>query len=146
MTEHTHDSDDDLLRLLRAALEEADPVPPEVLAMAKAAPDLAGLDAELAELVHDSDEALVGVRGSGSARQLDFASEAVDLVVVLSGAELTGQLVPASAVAVELVRAGTVVRTATCDDLGRFRIEDLPAGPLRLRVPAVRLLTPEFEA
>lgn len=149
MTDYTHLSDEQLVQLLAAALDAGDPVPPVVVALAKAAPALVGIDAELAELVHDSMAELAGVRGTGSGRQLDFVAADSELVVVLTetddGTDLTGQLVPAAEVPVELLRLDEVVRTVEADALGRFRIGDLPSGQLRLRVTGVRLLTPAFE-
>ena len=60
------DGDDRLIEVLRRALAEADEVPTEVVAAARAAWTWRTIDAELAALVHDStldDQELAGVRG-----------------------------------------------------------------------------------
>ncbi|MCW2759563.1 MAG: hypothetical protein JWO46_3309 [Nocardioidaceae bacterium] len=154
MTDYSHYSDDDLLRVLGEALTEADQVPPEVLELARAAPELYDVDAELAQLVADShrdqDKELAGVRGDGATRQLDYASRTLDLALVLDrttdGVELTGQVVPAVTAVVELLHLRRVVHEVEADALGRFRMSDLPDGPLRLRVrlSGRSLLTPVF--
>jgi hypothetical protein len=61
------DGDDRLVEALRRALAEADEVPTEVVAAARAAWTWRTIDAELAALVHDStldDQELAGVRGA----------------------------------------------------------------------------------
>ena len=128
-------TDDELLVLLARALEDADPVPTDVLAMARAVPVLADLDSALAQLTFDSAAELAGVRGVGTGRQLNFETDAADLVLVIGDADGTtvvdGQLVPEQEADVEVLRHTEVVATVRTDALGRFRLSGLPAGPLR---------------
>lgn len=142
MSEHPLD-DDDLVALIGAALAESDPVPAHVLEAAKAVPEIAGLDAELALLSFDSDLDLAGVRsGVGTGRQLSFEADDVDIEIVVHAEERTGrhiqvvegQLAPAAAVIVSLASADPVVAPVEtqADDLGRFRFDDVPTGAVRL--------------
>jgi hypothetical protein len=139
-------TDDRALDLLEARLRGlasvADPVPELVLESARAAFTLRTLDAELAELVHDSavDADLVLVRGPGDSdvRMLSFehGTVAVDLQVseTAKGRELLG-LVTGAVGDVEVEQAGR--RTAIpLDEAGRFILSGLPAGPLRLHLRA----------
>ena len=139
-------TDDRALDLLEARLRglasTADPVPDLVLESARAAFTLRTLDAELAELVHDSaiDADLVLVRGPGDSdvRMLSFehGSVAVDLQVseTPAGRELLG-LVTGAVGDVEVEQAGRRT-TVALDEAGRFVLEGLAAGPLRLHLRA----------
>jgi hypothetical protein len=139
----TDDRAIDLLEVrLRRLAQAADPVPELVLETARAAFTLRTLDAELAELVHDSavDPDLVLVRGPGDAdvRMLSFehGSVAVDLQVseTAAGRELLG-LVTGAAGDVEVEQAGGRT-TVPLDDAGRFVVQGLATGPVRLHLHA----------
>jgi hypothetical protein len=126
---------------LRVLAGEADPVPSLVLDAARAAFTLRTLDAELAELVHDSavDADLVLVRGpDDDVRMLSFehGSVAIDLQVsqTPAGPELLG-LVTGAVGDVEVEQGGTR-RSVPLDEAGRFVVRDLVAGPLRLHLRA----------
>jgi len=126
---------------LRGLAAAADPVPSLVLESARAAFMLRTLDAELAELVHDSaiDADLVLVRGPGEdVRMLSFehGSVAVDLQVseTASGPELLG-LVTGAVGDVE-VEQGAERTPVPLDDAGRFVVRGLAAGPVRLHLHA----------
>lgn len=116
-----------------------DPVPRTVTAAARAAWALRGIDAELAALVHDSrteDRPLAGVRGGGTAHLLTFEAGAVTIELEVSpgrdGSRVVGQLVPAGPGLVEVLhRAGPTL--AEADELGRFAVDGIPAGPFRVR-------------
>jgi len=122
---------------LRAVFDAIDPVPPEVTAVAYAAMTFRTLDAELARLVSDSSEQLLGgVRDAeGPGRLVTFQSESltIEVQVSLLGAarHLVGQLVPprSAEVRVEWPDGSTSV---SADDLGRFSVDGVPAGPVRL--------------
>jgi hypothetical protein len=126
---------------LRTLANRADPVPPSVIDAARAAFAWRTIDAELAELTYDSaleDRALAGVRGASSPRRLTFESPGLTVEVeVGEGAvpRLMGQLVPALGGTVELRHAGGSLSLAV-DELGRFAVEQIPAGPLSLRCRA----------
>ena len=73
MTDH-----DGLLDRLRRAAAAADPPPPELEGSARAAFGLSRLDAELATLLHDSEQESVAVRGGGDEPHLlSFGSDDV---------------------------------------------------------------------
>lgn len=153
--------DDALLARLRAVAAEVDPVPADVRALASAALALRDLDAELAVLVHDSEDLddraqeLVGVRGSADdVRLLSYDAPAlgVELQVVQRGdrRDVLGQVV-GETVALVLETAPTGAGTGTTDHPlvpdadGLFRLDDLPAGRfrVRLRTPGgLTVLTP----
>jgi hypothetical protein len=133
-------NDEQLLDRLGAALDAADPVPPEVVAAAKSVvPRLElelDVDAIIAEVVFDSATSdLVGVRGTQQeARELTLSAPGVEieLVVLSDGARrLVGQLVPPQTGVIELT-SGEEARTASADSLGRFTFVDVPEGPIRL--------------
>jgi hypothetical protein len=128
-------SDDQLLARLGAALEAVDPVPEHVLDAAKGAFTWRTIDAELASLVFDSAaEDLIGVRSAETLRQLTFSAPGFEVeLIILSDAtrRLVGQLVPPQPAEIVLHHeAGeTVVQS---DSLGRFTIDDVPVGSVRL--------------
>jgi hypothetical protein len=132
-----HPDDDELIARLGALAREADPVPDSVLEAGRAAFLLRRLDAELAELVHDSAlDAAGAVRGGGE-RLLSF--EGGDVTVELQVTPradrlaLLGQLVGVDP------PVGLVVETATgrvevpVDEAGMFR-QEVAQGLFRLHV------------
>ena len=127
----------ELWQEIRTVYDLVDPVPPEVTAVAYHAMAFRTLDAELGQLVSDSaEERLVGVRDAeGPGRLVTFESDTLTVEVQVSvlGADrrLVGQLVPPSPaeVRVEWPNDSTSVHA---DDLGRFSIDAVPAGPVRL--------------
>jgi hypothetical protein len=142
MTEHD-DPDDLLIARLRAYVAEADPVPPLVSQVAKAALGWRRLDADLAELLSDStlDAAQLALtRGAGaSVRSVSFSSGqlTIDIDVQVDGERRTllGQLSPPSAATIEIQRADDdTTTTAESDSLGRFRTEAVAGRSIRLRV------------
>jgi hypothetical protein len=128
--------DDQLIATLGAAIQHADPVPEHVLAGARAAFTWRTIDAELAELVFDSATELTGVRSENMARQVTFQAPGVEIeVMVIENGQrrIVGQLVPPSAVTVQLAAGESVTETQT-DELGRFTFNDVQPGPVRLSV------------
>jgi len=131
--------DDALLADLAALLGRVDPVPPEVTLAARSAFAWRALDDELAELLYDSavDEApLAGVRSAGGPRMLSFggADLTVELEVAPDGParRLVGQLVPPGQAEIEIRHQAGSLETAA-DELGRFAIGGVPAGPMSIR-------------
>lgn len=126
-------------RLIRIA-EEIDPVPELVYELGYAAFRLRDVDAELIELVLDSatdSRSPVGVRSGGlTARLLSFeaANLEVDLQVVPQAARcsLLGQVV--GTVTAVRVQTPEGVRTTTVDQHGRFQLDDIPTGRIRLHL------------
>ena len=131
--------DDRLLDLLGEVLDETDPVPADAATTARSA-DLAGADAELAELVFDSllDDRDVAVRSEpgagGEVRSLTFTAGDRTIEIDLTGGELVGRVSPGDRPAVEILQGPPAPPVPVeVDDLGRFRAAVRP-GPLRLRV------------
>lgn len=135
-----HLDDDSLLEELADLLRRADPVPHAVLEAARAAIEWRDLDAELAALVADSarhpDDRLALVRGVGGPRTLSFSAGAfaIELEVAVSGTgrSLVGQLVPPAKALLEVFHPGGRTE-ADSDELGRFAVDWIPAGPMMLR-------------
>ena len=134
-----HDEDETLLAELREATGQADPLPAESVAAARAAFAWRTLDAELARLAYDSlldDELLSGVRGVGTPRLLTFeaAHLTVEVEAVAEGSErrLLGQLVPPQPGRVQLRHRGGL-ETVEADGMGRFAFGGVLPGPVSLR-------------
>jgi hypothetical protein len=136
------DHPDPTLEMLRAAIATVDPVPAGLVAMARESLTWRTIDAELAALVFDSavDE-VVGVRsalGPGAAEQVrsmsfETATGAIELEADIARGRVVGQVVPARSSPIELRHpGGTIVDRS--DDLGRFRFEGVPRGPVRITV------------
>jgi len=128
---------------LRRIAIEADPVPDLVLETARAALSLRRLDAELAEMVHDSDiDGFASVRGAaddadGDVRMISFEAPGMVISAQISRSEtarsLLGQVagVEPTAVALQTPREEYQAELATA---GMFRLDTVPAGPVRLVV------------
>lgn len=135
------EADQELLARLARIVDELDPVPELAYELGRTAFELRRLDSELAELVRDSaveTESLAGVRGELNVRLLSFeaAEVSIDLQVVPQAQRrsLLGQV--AGVVAQVRVESAEGVLPVTVDPYGRFQLEDLPAGRLRLQVDA----------
>jgi hypothetical protein len=146
--------DDDLLAELRSLFAEIDPPDPVLLDQARLAFGWRTIDADLAELAYDSladHEVMAAVRdgslvGSGP-RLLGFGTELageddglaveVEVSVERGRPTLVGQLMPPTPATVSVQRFGDALEAAVvlpADDLGRFRIDPVPSGPVRLRI------------
>jgi hypothetical protein len=141
---HASDRDDDaLVAALRRVAAEAEPVPPGVVEAARAAILTRHLDHELAELIADSADADSGllfeaVRGPDAARSrlLSFDGGGVQVDVDLApaggGLRMIGQFTgPVTGCGVERGDGGAV--EVQVDELGRFVVDGVPRGPIRLR-------------
>jgi hypothetical protein len=134
---------DALENRLRSVIGHVDPVPSGLSDFARASLTWRTVDEELAELMRDSAdegaEVLVRSAGAGGPRQLSFESPRVgiELEVVEIGPRLRrleGQLLPPGAAMVTLERPGEDGFSVQADDLGRFVVEGLRAGVVRLHV------------
>lgn len=132
---------DDLEARLRGIVGHVDPVPPGVDEAARAAFGWRTLDADLAALLRDSaDEAVeAGVRGPGGARQLSFETPALGIELEVTDVgprerRVEGQLLPPAAALVTIERPGEDAVSVEADELGRFVLERLRAGVVRLHV------------
>jgi hypothetical protein len=126
---------------LRAVVAHLDPVPELVREAARAAFTWRTIDAELAELMRDSAEEDAGVlvRSGGGQRQLSFESPrlGIELEVTATGARtrrLVGQLLPPTPATVTVERPGEDGLSVQADELGRFALDGLRAGAMRLHV------------
>jgi len=133
-----HD-DDAVMAELRQAAGQADPLPAESVAAARAAFAWRTLDAELARLAYDSlleDQPLAGVRGVGTPRLLTFEAAGLTVEVEAAGEgperRLLGQLVPPQPGRVELRHRGGPA-TVEADGMGRFAFPGVLPGPVSLR-------------
>lgn len=128
---------DPLLAELADVMERADPVPPNVVAAAKAAYVWRTIDAELAELAADSLLQGAGVRTRDAARLLTFRAPGLEVEVEVAATgttrRLTGQLVPVGPAEIT-VRWPDGSTTAQADAMGRFGVESVPAGTVSLAI------------
>ena len=126
---------------LRAIIAQIDARPPELDEAARAAFTWRTVDEELAELMRDSaDEATeVLVRSGAGPRRLSFESPrlGIELEVVATGPRerrVEGQLLPPGSATVTVERPGEDGVSVQADELGRFLVEGLRAGVVRLHV------------
>jgi hypothetical protein len=147
-------NDEELLGRLRLLLAQADPIDPVLLEHARLAFGWRMVDAELAELSYDSladREVMAAVRDGGlpgtGPRLLGFDTDVtgdadsaltveVEVTVDRGQACLVGQLMPPTPATVWLLSSSQrhPVASVAADELGRFRLEPVPYGPVRLRV------------
>jgi len=148
-------ADRHLIAQLGQLFQDGDPPPAEAMELARQSFLLQTLDAELAALVEDSDQAAgdpatqrsaVAVRGTGTAaqpRQLTFQfqdeqgrDELVIAVQVESSARrrrLIGHLAPQGPAEIEMQQPAVPrARRVDVDHLGRFVIDDVLPGPASL--------------
>jgi hypothetical protein len=131
--------DEALLARLRLVAVQVDPVPELVEESARAAFAMRRIDAELAELVADSatDPAAVAMRGTtDEIRMITFSAESVsfEIQVTPSGGQLSILGLVSGATGPIEVETPTGHVTEVLDDLGRFWVSELDAGPVRFRV------------
>ncbi|WP_410644059.1 hypothetical protein [Amycolatopsis sp. lyj-346] len=133
-------ADDELMDVLRAAADRADPVPDLVLRQARAALTTRDLDAELAELAFDSDLAEAGtVRADGDdVRLLSFEAARVSVELQVEYANgrvsLRGLITGATGDAVIEVAGERHTRPIGAE--GWFTAAGLPRGATRVKVTA----------
>ncbi|HEX3826640.1 MAG TPA: hypothetical protein VHV82_05135 [Sporichthyaceae bacterium] len=129
-------ADQELLGELRALHDVLDPLPEVVLTAACAAFEWRDVEAELAELRSDRRAAELGMRSTADARLLGFTGRRggaeVEVLEVGGRRRLVGQLLPICAGLVTATVRGSSFE-AVADEVGCFRFDDLPDGPLRLR-------------
>jgi hypothetical protein len=133
-------SDDErLLAELGAALDDAEPVPDDLVGFATASLTWRTVGAELAELLFDSaQDETVAVRAAPTAagRLLSFGHGERGVELELDAVRLVGVVRPAGRYAVELQGTGATDAT-TSDAGGMFEVATPPPGPLRLVVTPV---------
>jgi hypothetical protein len=129
-------TEDQLIAELREAVAEADLVTAQQREAARAAFTWRTVDAELAELLHDSALESSAVRGDDSARTLSFASGPLTLEVEVDGDALMGQVVGAATDSVLMQRSIAVDQPLPVDSSGFFRVDGVAPGPIRFVVQA----------
>jgi hypothetical protein len=141
MPDFDETNDDELMAELAAAVEEETAVSDRRRAAAKAAFTWRTVDAELAELLHDSAlDARAAVRsGSDAPRTLTFVRGAVTLEIEVDGDTLLGEVIDdpaedAGPATVTLQRPDADDRTAEADASGFFRFDGVEPGPVRFVV------------
>ncbi len=133
--------DEALLAELAGLLDRADPPPAALVEMSKQLWTWRTIDAELAELGHDSlvDEPSAAVRSGEQERLITFETPRLTIEVEVAGGagdrRLVGQLDPAGPAELELRTADGAVSGAA-DHLGRFVIA-LPAARQRASLRCV---------
>lgn len=133
---------DPLLDEVAVMFQLLDPVPEHVLAAAMAAPEVVAawrdLDAGLLDVLFDTATLPVaaGVRSGGGARLVTFGDSTESCTVEIEvGVEpsgtlrLVGLVVPAGPGELE-VRHPSGTKRVPVDELGRFRADGVPSGPL----------------
>ena len=129
-------TDDELLRELRAALQEP-PVDEKLIRAAQAAFTWRTVDADLeilsleAELTA-SDTALVRDAGHGAPRVFTFQGERLSVEIEIDDLGIVGQLTPPGPARVTLVTPGGPQAAADADEVGCFSLPTPRAGPMRL--------------
>jgi hypothetical protein len=129
-------SDDELLRELRAALQES-PVDESVIRAAQAAFTWRTVDDDLELLSLEAGcglttDVLVRDSGPGGPRILTFHGERLSVEIEIDEAGIVGQLTPPRPGQVTLVTADGPRATTQADDVGCFTFPPPTAGPLRL--------------
>lgn len=121
-------SDQDLLARLAELLDRADPVPPTVVAQARAAL-AARTPAVLTRLITDSAHTTgAHTSGTSSTRTLRFTALDVVLEPALEGLHVTGFARTGTTLH---VRWPTGTRTTDLGPGGFFHLDHIPAGPLK---------------
>jgi hypothetical protein len=140
--DHDHDTADDAENEMAASvagwLRAEDAVPATAVEAAKDGFKWRATDDELAELTYDSADDLLrltDVRGA-STRQLCFAAGPASVEIELrdDARMIVGQVIPTGPADIQVVAfAGGTALSRKADEVGRFVVEDVPAGPIRLR-------------
>jgi hypothetical protein len=140
-------SDDEVLRELRAALQEA-PVDESVIRAAQGAFAWRTVNADLELLSLEegftlTNDALVRGGGPGAVRTLVFHGEWLSVEVEIDEIGIVGRLTPPQPGEVTLVTADGPQATTQADDVGCFTFPLPASGPLRLdcKVSAERFIT-----
>lgn len=129
-------TDDELLRELRAALQEP-PVDEKLIRAAQAAFTWRNVDADLeilsleAELTA-SDTALVRDAGQGAPRVFTFHGERLSVEIEIDDVGIVGQLIPPGPARVTLLTPDGPQAAADADEVGYFSLPAPPPGPMRL--------------
>ena len=129
--------DEQLLALLKEALQDSQAVPSDFIEAGKNAYAWHGVDDELAQLSYDSErdqDAVAGVRAeAASIRALTFTSTHLTIELEVGEDVLLGQLVPTGEGTIDVQTQTGVIATVPVDEVGCFPISPIPPSPFRLR-------------
>jgi hypothetical protein len=130
-------ADDILAAELREALAVRAAVPGEFIAIARSAYAWHHIDAELAQLIYDSEddtELSASLRSeTATIRALTFASAPFSIEVEVTDDALYGQLVPPQPGTVEIQTLAGEHTDGEIDEVGCFTVEPKPVVKFRLR-------------
>ena len=145
------EDDAELLDAVRQVLDAADPVPTGLVDRVRFAIELDDIDVELSRLVEMP--VLAAARSEEFARLVTFQSDSLTIMVTLEQGtdgttRIDGWLTPAACRRIEL-RCPTGPMSTESDDTGRFSLDAVPAGNVRLVVhdeaSPLRVITPTIE-
>jgi hypothetical protein len=124
-----------LLEMLQEALATARPIPEGRIDLAGMTFAWRTIDEELALLAFDSSEELMAVRADTTVRALSFELDdlLIDLQIDFNTRAVIGQIEPEGEGQASLIHRDGVLDT-TIGDLGTFKFEDVPTGPIAVRV------------
>lgn len=142
---------DDTLAIMKAALSSLpeprlgaiDSVPASVLDGARWIHDWVNMDAELAQLTHDTmvDGGLAAVRSTSPLRHITFECESFDVQIEVEPAErgvsMTGTVSPAALGTVRAV-VGGISHESVIDEMGTFMIDNVNHGVVMAYVTTER--------
>jgi hypothetical protein len=137
-SEHISDPDENLTNLLRmivaetSVVDDSERIPSSLTHGSMWVYDWHNADDELAVVESDSaDHSAVGVRGAGAVRDMVFSADDMECEIEVSadgaGFVVAGRLVPSGEMKVTLCVA-SLIKSATTDEFGRFKISGLPSG------------------
>ncbi len=127
--------DEQLLAVLREALDADEAVPPEFVELGKNAFAWHNIDAELAQLTYDSTRELAvpATRAeTASIRALTFTSEQLTIELEVGEDSILGQVIPAQGGTIEIEDRAGAAATVPVDEVGCFLIRPIPDSPFRL--------------
>lgn len=131
---------------VRAALD--DPLPLDVFERSVALFDLAGIDAELAELLSEeaAEPELAGVRSTVTVTTFTFATGGLTIELEFDGSTLEGQVFPLGQAEVALINASGDRRRVATNSVGTFQVGSVLRGSwcLVVHAPDGAVRTPWF--
>jgi hypothetical protein len=132
--------DERLMEALRDALESQRAVPAWFTETGKRVFAWHNVDAELAQLTHDSGggrrDALAVRSEPASMRALTFTSAHLSMQIEVNGDSLLGEVIPGRAGILEIHTEAGPVMTTEVNEIGCFEVDSVPVAPFRLRYRA----------
>jgi len=132
------DVDFEILDGIRALFELVDPMPADLPERVRFSLAMRGLESELARLVDEEDQRLVGARGTERSRTVTFDSASLSIMIRIEessngSVRIDGWLAPAQPREIELQSSAATLSAASDAD-GRFAFAEVPQGTARLVV------------